>query len=126
MRKYIFMFVLSFVMVTNVSAHDYPTIESVRFVVNCMAELGAQTEENLYTCTCRHDALVSKMTYEEYEDAMVVEHNRQMPGERGGFVRDNERGQKEYKKYIGLLKEVSMQCPVVRHLESPVKDEGVN
>lgn len=126
MRKYIFMFVLSFVMVTNVSAHDYPTIETVRFVVNCMAELGGQNEQNLYTCTCRHDGLVSKMTFEEYDDAMVFEHNRQMPGERGGFVRDNERGAREYHKLEGLLKEVSAQCPVVKHLESPVKDEGAN
>lgn len=125
MRKYTFIFVLLFAMVSNASANDYPTIETVQFVVSCMAELGGQNEQNLYTCTCRHDSLVSKMTFEEYNDAMVFEHNRQMPGERGGFVRDNERGQKEYKKYKGLLEEISAQCPVVRHLESPVKDEGV-
>ena len=126
MRKYIFIFILLFVMAANVNAHDYPTIETVRFVVNCMAELGAQNEQNLYTCTCRHDALVSKMTYEEYDGATVFERNRQMPGERGGFVRDNERGAKEFRKLEELLKEASTQCPVVKHLESPVKDKDAN
>ena len=126
MRKYIVLPILMFVIATNVNAHDYPTIETVRFVVNCMAELGGQNEQNLYACTCRHDALVSNMTYEEYDDAMVFEHNRQMPGERGGFVRDNERGQKQYKRLEQILDEASAQCPVVKHLESPVKDKGAD
>ena len=123
MRKYIVVPILLLVMASGVYANDYPTIETVRFVVNCMADLGGQNEQNLYACTCRHDALVKQMSYEEYDDAMVFERNKQMPGERGGFVRDNERGVKNYKKFKNLLDEISAQCPVVKHIEAPVRDK---
>lgn len=123
MRKYIAIPVLMFVLLPGAYADDYPTIETVRFVVNCMADLGGQNEQNLYACTCRYDALSDQMSYEEYDDAMVFERNKQMPGERGGFVRDNERGVKNYKKFKDLLQEASAQCPIVKHLESPVKDK---
>lgn len=123
MRKYFAIPVLMFALAPGVYAEDYPTIETVRFVVNCMADLGGQNERNLYACTCRYDALSKKMSYEEYDDAMVFERNKQMPGERGGFVRDNERGIKNYKKFKDLLEDVTAQCPVVKHLESPVRDK---
>ena len=32
-------------------ADEYPTADTVRMVVACMAELGAQNEENLLTCS---------------------------------------------------------------------------
>lgn len=100
----------------------YPTQETVRNIIDCMSELGAQNEQNLYTCTCRFDYLKQHMSYEEYDSAMVFDRNFKMPGERGGFVRDNVQGQKASKNYEKILAESEKQCPVVRHIEAKIKD----
>jgi hypothetical protein len=126
MKKYTLIFILLSVMASNASAYDYPTIESVRFVINCMTELGGQNEQNLYTCTCRHDVVAENMTFAEYDDATFFDRNTAMPGKRGAMVRDNEKGARDKKNLEELLKKASAQCPVVKHLETPVKDKDAN
>ncbi len=39
------LFILFFIS-SLATANDFPTIETVRFVVNCMVDNGGQTEEN--------------------------------------------------------------------------------
>jgi len=58
------------------SANDFPTIEAVRFVVNCMVDNGGQNEENLYACTCRFDAMSSEISFNEYEQVAVYIRNK--------------------------------------------------
>ncbi len=104
-------------------AEEYPTSEIVQNVIGCMAEMGGQTDENFYTCTCRFDYLKANMSFKEYEDASVFDRNSKMPGERGGFVRDNKEGQKASKDYEKILADAEAQCPVVRHIEAKMKDK---
>ncbi len=101
----------------NVLAHDFSTFESVRAVVTCMAELGAQTEENLYTCTCKHDVIASKMTFTEFEDALKYENYRKMPGEKGALFRDNESGNTVIDKLNAAKAAADSQCIVVRRVK---------
>jgi len=103
----------------NSLADGFPTEETVRFVLNCMAGLGAQTDENLYTCICRHDVIAKSMSYEEYEGAMTFERNQEMPGDRGGFVRDNKLAKEDDKKLQKARVEADAQCPVVKHVKRP-------
>lgn len=111
---------LSFLALSGNSLADgFPTEETVRFVLNCMADLGAQTDENLYTCICRHDVIAKSMSYEEYVGAMTFERNKEMPGDRGGFVRDNKLAKKDDEKLQKVRVEADAQCPVVKHVKRP-------
>ena len=101
------------------AADDYPTIAVVRDVVECMADLGAQNEQNLYTCTCRHDYIASKMPFEEFENGTMMVRYNQMPGEKGGVVRDNEKGKKDMKHLLKLKEEAAAHCPIVKSLTAP-------
>ena len=47
--------------------HDYPTIETVGYVLECMQENGGQTVENMYSCSCRFDKLAATMSFDDYE-----------------------------------------------------------
>jgi hypothetical protein len=107
----------------NVSAAQYPTEEIVRNVIDCMTELGGLNDTNMYTCTCRTDYIMSKMKYQEYDNAMTWDRNKQMPGDKGDTVRDNELGKKASNKYEKVLTESEAKCPVVKHLE-PVKHKN--
>ena len=103
----------------SVYAAGYPTEEIVRNVIDCMTELGGINDQNLYTCVCRADYIMSKMKYEEYDNAATWDRNKAMPGDKGDTVRDNELGQKASQKYEKVLTEVDAKCQVVRHIEAP-------
>ncbi len=100
-----------------VMADEYPTEETVRFVLNCMTEMGGQTDENLYTCTCRYDAIRSAMTYSDYEEGYTFERNMKMPGEKGSSFRDNKRAEGLYKELLKVREKANSSCLVVKHVE---------
>ncbi len=98
-------------------ADEFPTEETVRYALNCMAELGGQTDENLYTCACRYDAIRSTMSFSDYEEGYTFERNKSMPGEKGASFRDNKRGEKFYKELLKVRKAANADCLVVKHVE---------
>ncbi len=102
---------------SSVLADEYPTNETVHFALSCMDELGGQTEENLYTCICRYDAIRSMMTYSDYEEGYTYERNKKMPGEKGSSFRDNERGKRFYEQLLEVRKSANDSCPVVKHVK---------
>ena len=111
-----------FFVFSHASANEYPTVEIVRFVVNCMADNGGQTEENLYACTCRFDALSSVITFDEYEMVSVYRRNKDMPGEKGGAFRDRRRSTKDLRdKYDEAEKNAVSACPIAKRVIRPVK-----
>lgn len=119
-NRVIFMLMPILFVSMNVSASDYPTEEIVRNVIDCMTELGGLNDTNMYTCACRADYIMSKMKFEEYENAATWDRNKQMPGDKGATVRDNELGRKASTEQEKVLTEAEVNCPVVKHIE-PVK-----
>ena len=117
MNKFIFAVTLLLFGAAPVMADDYPTEETVRFVLNCMNELGGQTDENLYTCTCRYDALRSAMTFSDYEEGYTFERNMKMPGEKGSSFRDNKRAEGFYKELLKVREQANASCIVVKRVE---------
>jgi len=109
-----------------VSADEYPVIETVQFVVGCMADLGAQTDENLYTCACRLDVISGKMTFADYSDGVTFERNRDMAGKKGAFFKDNKRGEAFFEEVVMARKEANEHCIVVRRVATPKKTSCSN
>jgi hypothetical protein len=101
----------------SVMADEYPTQETVRYVLNCMSELGGQTDENLYTCTCRYDAIRADMTFSDYEEGYTFERNKKMPGEKGSSFRDNKRAEGFYEKLLKVREKANSSCIVVKHVK---------
>ena len=115
----LFTLILAAILVTG-PAHarnQYPTDEVVRYVIGCMAEIGGQKEENLYTCVCRIESLMDQLTYEEYDGGNLMERNKQMPGKKGGFFRDNEYGDMLHDKLVAAREVAFTTCPVVKRVE---------
>ena len=121
MRKYLQVTSLLILFLPSVPLADdrFPTEETVRFVLNCMAELGGMQDENLYTCVCRHDATQALMLYSDYADARTYERNRAMPGKKGGFFRDNDHGKALYEQLAKVRATVNEQCVPVKRIQPP-------
>lgn len=104
------------------SANEYPTMDTVRFVVNCMADNGGQNEENLYACTCRLDTISAQLSFDEYEQVAVYLRNKAMPGEKGGVFRDLGRDTKELRdKFEQIELNAVSACPIAKRVSRPVK-----
>ncbi len=82
-----------------------------------MAENGGQTEETLYACSCRLDAVKSVFTFEEYENVSVYVRNRAMPGEKGAVFRDLGKSTKELRaRYDEVEAMAKKNCPVAKRV----------
>ena len=116
-------FILFFMWFSVPAAADFPTEETVRFVLDCMAELGEQNDNNLYTCVCRHDVMQREIpVYEEYNGARIYERFKKMPGKKGAFFRDNENGAVLYERLQAARKAADSECIVVKHIEAKRPD----
>ena len=126
MRKLKIVFFVALLMPGLASAEPFPTAETVRYVLGCMADLGAQSDENLYTCACRLDVISEKMTYVDYDDGVTYERNLAMPGEKGAFFRDNKRGEEKYELVKAARKDADSKCIVVKRVATPEKRNPSN
>lgn len=105
-----------------VTAAGFPTVETVRMVVGCMAGLGEQSEENLLTCACRQDVLETELTFEVFEEASLQERYNSMPGKRGGLFRDDEISREYLQQLQDARKKADAMCPRVRKVPSVKRD----
>lgn len=99
--------------------HPYPTIDTVTMVINCMDDIGGQSENTLYTCSCRHDVIATKLDYDTWEKASLYVRYKHMPGENGGVFRDMKEGRELEAVLDKVQKEAEQACPVVKHLDAP-------
>ena len=98
-------------------AYEYPTEATIRYALDCMTELGGQTDQNLYTCSCRYDSIREVLSFDDYSDGKTYERNVAMPGEKGGFFRDNERGEELYNDLVKVREQAGEQCIVVTQVQ---------
>jgi len=99
--------------------HHYPTQDTVTMVINCMDNLGGQSEYTLYTCSCRHDVIARQLDYDTWEKASLYVRYKHMPGENGGVFRDMPEGQKLEAILTKAQEKAKGSCPVVKHLDAP-------
>ncbi len=105
------------------AADEYPTADTVRMVATCMAELGAQNEENLITCSCKQDIFEAEMGFTEYEQASLYERYIGMPGKRGNLFRDSEAREGYAERLKAVRQKAQEACPLVRKVtREKVKD----
>ena len=98
-------------------AYEYPTEATIRYALDCMTTLGGQTDQNLYTCSCRYDSIREVLPFDDYSDGKTYERNVAMPGEKGGFFRDNERGEELYNDLVKVREQADEQCIVVTQVQ---------
>ena len=98
----------------NVNATDFSTEETVRFALDCMADNGGLSEESLYYCVCRLDHMAEHISFSDYEEGVTYERNKAMPGEKGAFFRDSERGRLMFEKLKEARKVADSECILVK------------
>jgi hypothetical protein len=90
-------------------ANEYPTVDRVEFVVECMYRHEGK-QELLYKCSCVIDAIARELKYDDYVAASLGSRYRDMGGERMGMFRDAPNVTADVKRYQAVLKKANEQC----------------
>jgi hypothetical protein len=92
-------------------AHDFPTVDRVQYVLECMYNNGGSSVY-VYKCSCVIDTIAKKYTYEQWTDASMITRYQTMPGEGMGLFRDAPEERKIAKQYRADLAEAKKACAV--------------
>lgn len=93
-----------------VHANDFPTVDRVLYVRDCLRENPGPQFEMISKCSCAVDRLAELVKYDDYVVMSTEANASSISGERGSIMRDNEGVQKDAKKYRDLQAKVKNSC----------------
>jgi hypothetical protein len=91
-------------------ANDFPTVERVQYVQECMRAHPGPTFEMTNKCACALDALAGQISYEDYVTMVTITKATPMAGERGGAIRDAPSLAPQIKRLRGLQTQSELAC----------------
>jgi hypothetical protein len=97
--------------------HDYPTLDRVRFVQECMRDHPGPHFEMTSKCVCAIDKIAMELTAEQFVSGATIANANSIGGERGNEIRDTELLQTEAKRYRAVVAKAKSSCFI--NLPSP-------
>ena len=92
------------------SANDFPTVERVNYVQECMRAHPGPNYEMVNKCSCALDALAKDLSHEEYVEMTTAANANSIGGERGNTIRDTEMLQAKIKRFRELQTRAKKGC----------------
>ena len=93
-----------------VLANDFPTVDRVNYVLECMRTHPGPHYEMVSKCSCALDAMAREIKHDEYNDLSTAANANSIGGERGNTIRDTDVLQKKIRKYRALQNKVKTGC----------------
>jgi hypothetical protein len=94
----------------SAAANDFPTIDRVLYVQECMRSNPGPFYEMANKCSCALDGLAREVAYDDYVEMTTIVNSITIGGERGGTLRDNETLKPQIKRYRELQAKVQKAC----------------
>lgn len=91
-------------------ANDFPTVDRVLYVQECMRAHPGPPFEMTNKCSCALDALARELTYDEYVTLSTIGKAISIGGERGGAIRDVPSYESPLKRYRELQAKSEKAC----------------
>lgn len=91
-------------------ANDFPTVERVNYVQECMRNHPGPNYEMVNKCSCALDALAKDIKHSEYVEMTTAANANSIGGERGNTIRDTEMLQAKIKRFRELQTRAKKGC----------------
>lgn len=91
-------------------ANDFPTLDRVLYVQDCMRAHPGPSFEMSSKCSCALDALARAVGYDDYVTMATVSKAVSMAGERGGVIRDAPSLAPRIRQYRELQARAEQSC----------------
>lgn len=92
------------------AANDFPTLDRVLFVQECMRENPGQHYEMVSKCACALDALANEVSYDEFMKMNTSSLANSIGGERGSYIRSNDELRGEIRRLRDIRARVYKGC----------------
>jgi hypothetical protein len=91
-------------------ANDFPTVDRVLFVQECVRNNPGPHYEMINKCSCALDKLASEVKFDDYVNMSTIANAVSIGGERGGQMRDNESLKPQIARYRDLQAKARKAC----------------
>lgn len=91
-------------------ANDFPTVDRVHYVQECMRDHPGRHYEMVNKCSCALDALATLVTHDDYVSMSTAANANSIGGERGAYIRDSEALQVQIKRWRELQARAKGAC----------------
>ncbi|WP_201493960.1 hypothetical protein [Rubrivivax sp. A210] len=91
-------------------ANDFPTVDRVLYVQECMSAHPGPKFEMVNKCSCALDAIARDVKFEDYVEMVTVVKAMSIGGERGSNIRDAEPLKVYLKRHRELQAKVEQGC----------------
>ena len=92
------------------AANDYPTVDRVLYVQQCMRANPGPHYEMTNKCACALDRIAAEVKFDDYVTMVTIVNAISIGGERGGDLRDNETIKPQITRYRALQAKVQAAC----------------
>lgn len=92
------------------AANDFPTVDRVLFVQECVRSNPGPYYEMVNKCSCAVDALAAEVGFDDYTTMATIANGMTIGGERGGAIRDVPTLEPQLKRYRELQTRVKKSC----------------
>lgn len=90
--------------------NDFPTVDRVLYVQECMRQNPGPHYEMVNKCACALDHLAAEVSYDDYVTMSTATNANSIGGERGNSIRDTEQLQVQIRRYRDLQAKVKKSC----------------
>jgi hypothetical protein len=101
-------FTLFFAVLAN--ANDFPTVDRVLYVQECVKANPGPHYEMINKCSCALDRFAEEVKFDEYVSMITIVNAISIGGERGSEMRDNETLKPQIARYRALQSKVGKAC----------------
>ena len=91
-------------------ANDFPTVDRVLYVQECVRNNPGPHYEMINKCSCALDRLAGEVKFADYVSMTTIVNAVSIGGERGGQLRDNETVKPQIARYRDLQAKVRKAC----------------
>jgi hypothetical protein len=92
------------------SKHDYPTVDRVNYVLECLRQHPGPEYEMLSKCSCTLDKLAAQLPFDDFTSMSTATNANSIGGERGNYIRDTESLQKQIRRFRDLQSQAKKSC----------------
>jgi hypothetical protein len=105
------LFMLTLLLSTGAAhANDFPTVDRVLYVQECMRVHPGPPFEMTNKCSCALDTLAKEVKYDDYVTMSTVANAMSIGGERGGAIRDAPSLTPQAKRFRELRSKAEAAC----------------
>jgi hypothetical protein len=90
--------------------NDFPTVDRVLYVQECMRAHPGPHYEMVNKCSCALDALAREVRFDDYTAMATATNANSIGGERGNTIRDTELLQVQIKRYREIQARAKSGC----------------